>query len=129
MGILRGRMIEEMKLRNNALRKKPWIVYAKKPFGSPVHVLDYLAWFHRFISSWLILTSDVLAAGSRKSTRMRPAPHAITSTAMFARRASRVTIPINNRHCFTQRFSPTGFILNASDSNCYHSIALGSHSG
>ena len=26
----------------NALRKKPWIVYAKKPFGSPVHVLDYL---------------------------------------------------------------------------------------
>jgi predicted Zn-ribbon and HTH transcriptional regulator len=26
----------------NALRKTPWIVYAKKPFGSPVHVLDYL---------------------------------------------------------------------------------------
>ena len=26
----------------NALRKKPWVVYAKKPFGSPVHVLDYL---------------------------------------------------------------------------------------
>jgi hypothetical protein len=26
----------------NALRKKPWIVYAKKPFGSRVHVLDYL---------------------------------------------------------------------------------------
>jgi predicted Zn-ribbon and HTH transcriptional regulator len=26
----------------NALRNKPWIVYAKKPFGSPVHVLDYL---------------------------------------------------------------------------------------
>ena len=25
-----------------ALRKKPWVVYAKKPFGSPVHVLDYL---------------------------------------------------------------------------------------
>ena len=25
----------------NALRKKPWVVYAKKPFGSPVHVLDY----------------------------------------------------------------------------------------
>jgi len=30
------------KLLINALRKKPWIVYAKKPFGSPVHVLDYL---------------------------------------------------------------------------------------
>jgi Putative transposase/Transposase zinc-binding domain len=26
----------------HALRKKPWIVYAKKPFGSPAHVLDYL---------------------------------------------------------------------------------------
>ena len=26
----------------NALRKKPWVVYAKKPFGSPAHVLDYL---------------------------------------------------------------------------------------
>jgi hypothetical protein len=26
----------------NALRKKPWVVYAKKPFGSPEHVLDYL---------------------------------------------------------------------------------------
>jgi hypothetical protein len=26
----------------NALRKKTWVVYAKKPLGSPVHVLDYL---------------------------------------------------------------------------------------
>jgi predicted Zn-ribbon and HTH transcriptional regulator len=26
----------------HALRKKSWIVYAKKPFGSPVDVLDYL---------------------------------------------------------------------------------------
>ncbi len=25
------------------LRKKPWVVYAKKPFGSAAHVLDYLA--------------------------------------------------------------------------------------
>src|SRR6266481_10204926 len=40
-----------------------------------------------------------------------------------------VTIPIDNRRCFTHRFSPTGFILNASDSNCCHPIALGSHSG
>ena len=23
-------------------RKKPWVVYAKKPFGSPAHVIDYL---------------------------------------------------------------------------------------
>jgi hypothetical protein len=34
-----------------------------------------------------------------------------------------VTIPIDDRHCFTQRFSPTGFILNAVDSNCCHPIA------
>lgn len=26
----------------NGLKKKPWVVYAKKPFGSPNHVLDYL---------------------------------------------------------------------------------------
>src|SRR6266487_2457802 len=32
----------------DALRKKTWIVYAKKPFGSPVHVLDYLGrYIHR----------------------------------------------------------------------------------
>jgi len=30
------------KLLINALRKKSWVVYAKKPFGSPTHVLDYL---------------------------------------------------------------------------------------
>ena len=32
----------------NGLRKKPWVVYAKKPFGSPAHVLDYLGCYtHR----------------------------------------------------------------------------------
>jgi len=34
-----------------------------------------------------------------------------------------LTIPIDNRHCFTQHFSPTGFILNALDSKWYHRIA------
>ena len=34
-----------------------------------------------------------------------------------------LTIPIDTRHCFTQRFSPTGFILNALGSNCCHRIA------
>jgi len=34
---------------------------------------------------------------------------------MFARRAALVPVPIGDRHCFTQRFSPTGFILNASE--------------
>ena len=39
------------------------------------------------------------------------------------------TIPIDIRHCFTHRFSPTGFILNASDCNCCHPIVFSSHSG
>src|SRR5262249_3237994 len=49
--------------------------------------------------------------------------------AMFAQLDVPLTIPIDDRHCFTHRFSPTGFILNASDSNCCRPIALGSHSG
>ena len=48
---------------------------------------------------------------------------------MFAQLALLVRIPIDDRHSFTHRFSPTGFILNASDSNCCGPIALGSHSG
>ena len=51
-----------------------------------------------------------------------------TSNAMFAQINVLATIPIDNRYCFTQRFSPTGFILNALDSNCSRPIALGSHS-
>jgi hypothetical protein len=44
----------------NALRKKPWIVYAKKPFGSPAHVLDYLGrYIHRVaLSNDRILSAD-----------------------------------------------------------------------
>src|SRR5882672_3972033 len=37
-------------------------------------------------------------------------------TARFAQLDVLVTIPIDDRHGFTQRFSPTGFILNALDS-------------
>jgi hypothetical protein len=44
--------------------------------------------------------------------------------AMFAQLDVLVTIPIDHCHCFTHRFSPTGFILNASDSNCSLPIAL-----
>jgi hypothetical protein len=43
---------------------------------------------------------------------------------MFAQLDVLVTIPIDDRHCFTHRFSPTGFILNASNSNCCRPIAL-----
>jgi Putative transposase/Transposase zinc-binding domain len=47
------------------LRKKPWVVYAKQPFGSPDHVLDYLGRYtHR-----LALSNDrILSAHSGKVT-------------------------------------------------------------
>jgi hypothetical protein len=42
------------------LRKKPWYVYAKKPFGSPQHLLKYLArYVHRVaLSNDRILSVD-----------------------------------------------------------------------
>jgi predicted Zn-ribbon and HTH transcriptional regulator len=42
------------------LRKKPWVVYAKKPFGSPDHVLDYLGRYtHRVaLSNDRIVSTD-----------------------------------------------------------------------
>jgi hypothetical protein len=40
-----------------------------------------------------------------------------------------LTIPIDTRHCFTQRFSPTGFIPNALDSKLLSPKRFGSHSG
>jgi hypothetical protein len=39
------------------------------------------------------------------------------SDALFAQVHVLDTIPIDNRYSFIQRFSPTGFILNAPDSN------------
>jgi Putative transposase/Transposase zinc-binding domain len=46
------------------LRKKPWVVYAKKPFGSPAHVLDYLGRYtHRVALSnnriWSVHNGEV----------------------------------------------------------------------
>ena len=35
-------MLESFNVLLKGLRKKPWVVYAKKPFGSAAHVLDYL---------------------------------------------------------------------------------------
>jgi hypothetical protein len=46
----------------NALRKKTWIVYAKKPFGSPVHVLDYLG---RYIHRAALSNDRILSVPSR----------------------------------------------------------------
>jgi Putative transposase len=49
----------------NVLRKKPWIVYAKKPFGSPVHVLDYLG---RYTHRVALSNDRILSAHSREVT-------------------------------------------------------------
>jgi hypothetical protein len=51
------------KLLIDALRKKPWIVYAKKPFGSPVHVLDYLG---RYTHRVALSNDRILSAHSRE---------------------------------------------------------------
>ena len=53
------------KLLTNALRKKSWVVYAKKPFGSPAHVLDYLGRYSHRVA----LSNDrILSAHSGKVT-------------------------------------------------------------
>src|SRR5262245_58602168 len=49
----------------NALRKKPWIVYAKKPFGSPDHVLDYLG---RYTHRVALPNDRILSAHNREVT-------------------------------------------------------------
>jgi Putative transposase len=49
----------------NALRKKPWVVYAKKPFGSPVYVLDYLG---RYIHRVALSNDRILSAHNGKVT-------------------------------------------------------------
>lgn len=53
------------KLLIDALRKKTWIVYAKKPFGSPVHVLDYLG---RYIHRVALSNDRIVSAHSREVT-------------------------------------------------------------
>jgi hypothetical protein len=53
------------KLLIKALRKKPWIVYAKKPFGSPVHVLDYLG---RYTHRVALSNDRILSAHSGEVT-------------------------------------------------------------
>jgi len=49
----------------NTLRKKPWIVYAKKPFGSPVYVLDYLG---RYTHRVALSNDRILSAHNEEVT-------------------------------------------------------------
>jgi predicted Zn-ribbon and HTH transcriptional regulator len=47
------------------LRKKPWVVHAKKPFGSPDHVLDYLG---RYTHRVALSNDRILSAHSGNVT-------------------------------------------------------------
>lgn len=47
------------------LRKKPWVVYAKKPFGSPDHVLDYLG---RYTHRVALSNNRIIAASNAEVT-------------------------------------------------------------
>jgi Putative transposase len=49
----------------NVLRTKPWVVYAKKPFGSPEHVLDYLG---RYTHRVALSNDRILSAQNGKVT-------------------------------------------------------------
>ena len=53
----------------NALRKKSWIVYAKKPFGSPAHVLDYLG---RYTQRAALSNNRILAVAETAEGRASP---------------------------------------------------------
>src|SRR5512134_231165 len=83
--------------------------------------------FHQFTCSQPTC-SCVAPVGCSQSLAQMPYGRLMTTSApMFAQLHVLDTIPIDNRYGFTQRFSPTGFILNASDSNCSRPIALDSH--
>jgi len=47
------------------LRKKPWVVYAKKPFGSPDHMLDYLG---RYTHRVALSNDRIVSAYGREVT-------------------------------------------------------------
>src|SRR6266498_4332501 len=85
--------------------------------------------FHHFTSSQPTSSCVASVGCSQSSTQMPPGPLTTTSAAIFAQLNPPVTIPIDNRCCFTQRFSPMGFIQNAPDSHCYYRNAFLPHSG
>ena len=70
---------------------------------------------HHFTSSQPTFSRVALVGCGQSSTQIPPGRLMTTSAAMCAQ-VVLVTIPIGNRCCLTQRFSPTGFILNAPDS-------------
>jgi hypothetical protein len=78
---------------------------------------------HHLTSSQPTFSGVTSIGCNQSSAQIPPGRLMTTSAAMSAQINVLVTIPIDNRRCFTQRFSPTGFILNAPDSNCSRPIA------
>jgi hypothetical protein len=92
---------------------------SRRSVPEPVHPC---AVFHQFTSFQPNFSCVASVGCSQSSAQMPPGRLMITAAALFAQVHLLVTIPIDNRLCFTQRFSPTGFILNAPDSNCSRPI-------
>jgi hypothetical protein len=75
---------------------------------------------HHFISSQPTVSSVASVACTLSSPQILPARLMTHSPIMFAQVDTLVTIHIEHRRYFTQRFSPTGFIQNAPNSHCYY---------
>src|ERR671914_3145013 len=97
--------------------------------GSVPELTHRCAVFHHFTSSQPTFSCVASVGCSQSPAQIPPRRLITTSAAMFAQANVLVTIPIDNRCCFTQRFSPTGFIQNAPDSHWYYRNAFLSHSG
>jgi len=84
---------------------------------------------HHFTSSQPTVSSVASVGYTLSSPQILPAPLMTNSPIIFAQVDVLVTIHIDHRRYFTQRFSPTGFIQNAPNSHCNYRNALFSHSG
>jgi hypothetical protein len=92
---------------------QPWMLSPQMPL-------------HNFGERW---TATTLPGRNQSLRQRRPGVLLTNRVVMSALPNVPRTIPIEYGRCFTHRFSPTGFILNASDLNCCRPIVLGSHSG
>jgi hypothetical protein len=73
--------------------------------------------FHQFMCSQPTFSCVASIGCIQSSAQISPGRLMTISDALFAQVHVLDTIPIDNRYSFIQRFSPTGFILNAPDSN------------
>ena len=93
------------------------------PSSAPKPALRFALFYH-FTPFCPALDCASLHGHNQSLPQRLPGLAKTQCAAMFAQLDVLVTIPIDKRRCFTHRFSPTGFILNASDPNCCRPIAL-----